>query len=384
LKDFLRVAVVLVGILAIATGLIVLGRVDNQARPSANYSGPSGVSAFASLLEQRGFKVRADRTLSPRVAEDELAILISLTATSDDYRSYARQDPKLREMERHIGSLLRDGRHILSTQVVRTFPSASQAAASQPVRRTTNTDSSLTLTFTLTSQPDFGYWEGQKVAWENISDVPVAWVYAEGRGVALALSDGIGLTNRFLDQHDNARLGVSLVESIAPAKKVVFLEAAHGDIYEPGLLESIGRWLKYGWTQLLLVLVVIAYSIGRRFGLPVYDRFVQRGQRELVDAIGFLFQRSRATHSAMETILRNADRDLRKSLKISYDAPKSKLEEQLPASVLHAITQAETVGKIEEAPASEVLSAAKRVEREVAEFIGSRTIVKPKSRRKAT
>lgn len=386
MKAFLRVAVVLVGILGIATALIVLGRVDNESRPSANYSGPSGYSAFAALLEKRGFRVRADRTVEPRISDDELAIVVGLSNTA--YSSYGPSESPANstqeEMREYLTDMVVGGSVALITQVERQFSTASSRAAVVPLKIAGGDGPTLSVNVGVYREPDFSTAAKDPVPfWTDQSNAAVVKAHADGRGVTYTLTDGVGFTNRYIDQNDNARFAVTLVESLAPAKKVVFLEAAHGDIYTPGLLESIGRWLKYGWTQFLLLFVVVAYTLGRRFGLPVYDRFIQRGQRDLVDAIGFLFMRSRASASAMEAVLKNADRELRKSLKISYDAPKARLEEQLPSSLLHAIHTAETVASIKEAPPNEILNAAQRVEREVAEFIGSRTIIRPKSRRKA-
>lgn len=391
MKAFLRIAILMTGILAIAVALIILGRTDNTAKPSSDHFGPSGVSAFADILQKLGYQVRSERSRRPKLANDELAIAVSLRKTAvDSWESPTPGGPD-KDMEILVDRLdlfLRGGGRLLAGHMGTSFGPTSATAPTRTLTRKENPgDPAIGPTLTATigdfTAPHFGNWENNAPTMWFADSAPVVSAQVKGRGVVLSVTDAIGMSNRYIDQADNARFFVSLVEAAAPAKKVVFLEAAHGDIAEPGLLESIGRWLQYGWTQAMLVLLVIAYAVGKRFGLPVYDRFVQRGQRDLVDALAFLYRRAKADDTAIHAILRNADRDIRRSLKLSFDAPVEQRNQRIPDSLRIAIEHAQLVASIPESPPGQVLGAAHKVEQEVAAFIQSRTIIRPKAKRRA-
>lgn len=392
MRSFVRVASVLAGILALAVVLLILGRVDTVAKPSADFYGPSGVSAFADLLRKRGFAVRSDRTVDPKLSADELVVAIELRKPTV---SLAMDDPEpqrvssdVDELETRLNKFIENGGRVFNAQVSQDFQSSASAAVSAPIEPVDEQGNPrrdvqpMTISLQLLDAPHMRAWGEEVSTWQR-AKTDVVWAHAAGRGVAFVLADAIGMTNRFIDQYENARFMTSMVEALAPAKKVVFLEAVHGDVVKPGLLESIGLWLKYGWTQLMLVALVIGYTIGKRFGLPKNDAFVQRGQRDLVDAVASLYQRSRADETAIGSVLRNADRDIRKSLKLSFDAPVTQRNDQIPDALRLAIEHAERVASIPDSPEGQVLSAARRVEAEVAEFIASRTIIRPKAKRKA-
>jgi hypothetical protein len=184
------------------------------------------------------------------------------------------------------------------------------------------------------------------------------------------VTDGIGATNRYISRYDNAAVFTSLFRLIAkPGDKVVFVEAAVGNTIQPSLLEKIGAWAIGAWWQLLLLAAVVAYTLGKRFGIPDAIPFRQRGTRELVDAMGDLFKRGRATNVALGAVAAECDRLLREALKLGRDAPRSARDALLPeplAQVLGYCEAATTTG----APPGSGLRLARDLERRTRDFIG--------------
>lgn len=390
MKFFLRTALVLAGILVIGVIMLTLGKPERAAKPSAENYGPSGTAAFADLLRDQGYAVRLDRRSAPVVGPDEVAIAINVKQNPIGFSDFGENAKPGNPLKDVIEDEVAEGAVALMGTMETDFQSDAgqttekkllpSGADNKPIPSGPSISVSVGPSITYVDLAPGNDSRAGQNAWMNGNTAFVSAV-AHKKGLVFTLSNPMFLTNRFIDKAENARFALSLLQALSPTKKVVFLEAAAGNVDDPSLLEALGVWVKYGWIQLLLFAFVVAYALGKRFGLPVYDPFVQHGQRELVEAIGFLYRRARADETALGAVLRNADRDLRKSLKLSFDAPVEQRNDQLPPSLLAALDHAARVASIKESPESQVLAAARRVEKEVADFIGSRTIIRPKRRK---
>lgn len=386
MKFFLRVSSVLAGLLVIGMIMLTIGQPERETNPSAENYGPSGLAALADLLRQSGYEVRLDRRERPRIRKDELAIAMDVEKEAG--AEFLQEPP---QFEGILASFVSEGGTLLTGTAPKNFNTASKSTS--PVKASLVDESGRAREDGPHAQVSAGTWTVANLNPDPMeSEVATVWLggnqklvqaYAYDAGLAYALGSSLFLSNRFLDKAENAKFALSLVSALAPEKKVVFVEAAAGNIVEPTLLEELGVWVKYGWVQFVFLAILIGYAAGKRFGLPILDVTRQRGQRDMVEAVGFLYHRSRADATALGAILRNADRDLRKSLKLSFDAPQTQRDDQLPDTLLAALDHAARVASIEVSPESQVLAAARRVEREVEAFIGSRTIIRNR-RRKAS
>ncbi len=389
MKFFLRTAIVLTGILVIGVIMLTLGKPERSSNPSAESYGPSGTAAFADLLRDQGFSVRLDRRSAPVVGPDEVAIAINVERNQTNLSGFSEGSKLGIPIKEVITDEVAEGGVALLGTIDDNFQSIAAQTSEKKVlpsgidNKAIASGPSISVSVAPPSRvqiaPGDDSRPGQNV-WMNGTSAVVSAV-AHKKGFVFTVSNPVFLTNRFIDKAENARFGLTLLRALSPSKKVVFLEAAAGNIDDPSLLEALGTWVKYGWVQLLLFAFIVAFAVGKRFGLPIYDPFVQHGQRELVEAIGFLYRRARADETALTAVLRNADRDLRKSLKLSFDAPVEQRNDQLPPSLLAALDHAARVASIKESPESQVLAAARRVEKEVEDFIGSRTIIRSKRRK---
>jgi hypothetical protein len=62
--------------------------------------------------------------------------------------------------------------------------------------------------------------------------------------------------------------------------------------------------------------LVVIFTLGIRFGLPAIERRNQMGQREMIDAISDVYNRSRSTSVALDVAYQNADYRIRRGLKL--------------------------------------------------------------------
>jgi hypothetical protein len=155
----------------------------------------------------------------------------------------------------------------------------------------------------------------------------------------------------------------------------------HGAAIDPGLLGILGGWVAAGWWQLVLALVVIGFTLGRRFGLPETDRTHQRSTRELVDAYADTMNRSRKPQVAMKRIVSELDRLVRRRFNLPAELSSQRRNEALPPKLANALVQAELAAesKVDERTATMLLF---RLEDEIAAIDG-RTLPTRRKRRRS-
>jgi hypothetical protein len=146
-------------------------------------------------------------------------------------------------------------------------------------------------------EPMLPIWQGK---WNA-----TAYIYPHGRLVSV--SNGLPLTNRFLDREQNADVVLNTIRTIAkPGATIVFAEAGFEPL-DPGFLGTIGPGAVSAWYQMLFVFALLAYLGGKRLGLPDYRRIPQRSSRDLLDATADTLLRSKSTRIAVRTALSNAE-----------------------------------------------------------------------------
>lgn len=376
----LTLAYALAGMLAISALLITLARNTGQSQPSVGSFNPSGLTLFGSLLRDMGYQVQATRDPTPSLRpERDVAVVVSLDRTGQ----WAVPDREIENLEARLLAFVQDGGTVISGTLGADFQAVTRAA------RPVNAKSDLTgVTQTITSNPSIF----RAPAWvESGPSSLVLWrdgpndlvhVGTVGKGTVLHFTDFTLATNRFIDQNDNANVLMAGVQEFVPkGKRLVFLEAAWGNRQETGFFESIGSWAVAAWKQILILGVVVVLTLGKPFGLPESRRPTQHGQRELVDAFAALLRRARATDIALEAVAEDADRRLRRALKINSGLDKADMRKQLPDDLQGLLSELDRAIALR-VPNDVAVALASRVEREVANFAGDRR-VPARKRRKA-
>ncbi len=367
----------LAGLLIVSGGLMLLGRNERKANPSATSYQPSGTMAFRELLEQSGYKTEVTLSTRPKIAAGDLLVVFDYLVSADEtfFRALSKQAPKAQEA---VTEHLKAGGRVLLLPVDREFAESSKlASTTSSAIHSPDSGTPIPLSLGTGQDPETNamqYLEDAPRApvslWLTASDEPFAEAMRYGTGRLIVVRDGIFATNRFLDRKDNARVAVGLVLGLArPGSRVVFDEAGFGNAVEPGLLESIGPWAEAVWFQFLFLFVVVVFSLGKRFGLPTIDRRPQPGARELLQAVSYTLRRGRMTSAALDLTVRDAERVLRRALQIPSDAPPAALVERLPDGLRRALTDVRSAATMKTSPAVS-RDLLEKLDREMAAMLG--------------
>ncbi|MEZ0326169.1 MAG: DUF4350 domain-containing protein [Fimbriimonas sp.] len=390
-----RIAWVGLAILALAAIMLSLGKRETQSFPTADSFAPSGSAALAALLEQQGYRVSIDRSLRPKLHADDLVIafeiaepptLMEAVQEGVEEGSDTPHTEFDKPFNKELLSFLKSGGRALILPIDTDYLAASKAVLSAPiplravtggqplqvnmagsqaeVRKATE---ELTTSFTTV-----GLWHGPD------GDSMVDGVRV-GEGTAFVLWNGIIGTNRFIDRADNAALLLQLASVLAPkGSRVVFTEAAFGNVEEKGFLQALGAWADAAWQQLLLLAAVVIYTLGKRLGLPDESKGRQRGTRELVDALADTMNRTHATNLALTTALTRADAELRMALKLPRETERSRRDELLSQELKIALTRVEAAAAEKETSSTEAARLVRRLDEEMSVFLGARRLATPR------
>jgi hypothetical protein len=144
---------------------------------------------------------------------------------------------------------------------------------------------------------------------------PAVIAMARGRGVIYAVATPQVFSNRHLTDADNARLLVQMVEGHLAASgqgggRVYFDEYHQG--FETGrtFFDALGRSGQLTTIQLIVLSLLIAYSAGKRFGLPRPLPQPPRVSSEYVSSVAMVYQRARARDTVLEGVYLAFWRDL--------------------------------------------------------------------------
>jgi len=334
----------LLGLLVLATALLLVGRSDPTANPSVTNYGPSGLAAWAELLRRDGYQVRIERDPTPAFEQDDVLIAVAVTGRGFDVLS-GPVTPRTQATTQAITQHLEEGGVGLFTIVPYNFEEATKIAENpteltrkgKPTKRVSTSAGTNALevpfswmpTDLVTAGATYSTWTSTAGDYDHI--IPT------GKGRTLYFDDGMAITNRFLDQFDNAEVSLDLFRSVAPpGSKVVFVEAYFGNVQDEGWIDSLGPWASAARTQALILAGVIILTLGVRFGSPLYERQKTRGTRELVDAVADVFRRSNKQGFALELLYDDAMERIRVAMKRPVGTKRKDLLEAMPESLREA------------------------------------------------
>jgi len=339
----------LLGLLVLSGGLLYLGQREGVPQPSADSYNPSGSRALAELLRQSGFRVRVERSSKPTFEKSDLAVAFKIGA--DEYLPAGVSGSQETPLRGRIRSHLEAGGRVLILHLPYRFDTASKHAFENQHQVFLHSNESEaqdfvvsageSLTESIAYDPLVEDEPGLGIAFDEAS-LEFARLSSYQEGTVGSVYDATGFTNRFLDREDNAAFALWIVSMLNPGKdRVVILEAMHSAPIDPGLLSMLGPWAVGGWWQCVLLFLVIAYSLGRRFGLPEVDRREQRGGRELVDAYADVLGRARMARIALKKIVQSYDREIRKCHGIAVDLPPKRRNELIEPELGASLSRAE-------------------------------------------
>lgn len=342
-----RLIWVFLGLLGVSMFALSLGQTDREVNPSAFSTGPSGTAALVELLRRQGYEVKVDRREKPELRPNDL--VISLWVQEEEFQFSAEDKRKV--LDRVFASV-DDGTNAIFLQIPGNFLTSSSAAyLATPVEvREVRGDRTFQMK-TATAELPFPL-GGEDREGEYFPSVSVltfspensmAVVRQKKKGRFLQVTDASFVTNRLIDQAQNADVVMMLVRGLARnGGRIVFTEGTIGQTSPVGLLESIGAWADAAWRQLIFLGFVIIATLGRRFGLPEADRRKVGASRELVTALSDTLARGRNARLALTVEVEQAEWIIRRELRLARNAEIELRSERLPHDLRVALAEAKS------------------------------------------
>ena len=375
---------VLAGLLLVTVALIFSAREERRGFPSVTNLRASGYAAFAELLRRDGYQVSLDRTISPQFDRSDLVVSTTfsndlLQAAEDPFNEEetsaepAKELPYQRAIKDHVGK---------GGTVVELYNSVGfdfvSAQVSDPRTVTPGSGkgraSKLSLPYGSAFAQQLAPAPGSYPAWSTSESAYIAYK-KEGEGMLVTVADGLPLTNRHLDENDNAAFFLDLFRSLAPhGSRIVFVEDGIGNSEEPTVARVLGPWAVVARAQVILLFLVLIYSFGKRFGLPETERRKVRASRELFDAVSDVLRRTHNTGLALDNLLIECDQRMRRVLRVPtkttrhdilQSVPKELREQYLNVSELAVGNSKPNVARDASARLLELLAAFERDSRSV-------------------
>lgn len=356
-----------------ASILLFWSQSDRTSNPSALSTGPSGTRAFADLLRDDGFAVQVDRSPEPELEGEPVVIAYDLQGGDIDFND---SGATVSSVQTHLLSFAKKGGTVLYLGLPSDFDEETRSAAGpQPVsNRFDASAGSFRISagqlsdFTASSLAGS---EAESVeVWRFPDDQPFVTIANAGKGVVVAVQDGVGTTNRFLTSGDNAKFFLELVRNLAPAgSRIVFADAALSGGEKPGVFAAIGPWANIARNQAVLLFFLGILILGMRFGLPDIAPVRERGTRELVDAMGDTMLRAKQAKLSLKILSSEADLQIRRKLKLPANALSRERDELIPPTLASSLFSADELcrQKARLDPA-QALGAALRLEKELGEW----------------
>lgn len=331
---------VLAGFLLITIALIFSAREERRGFPSVTNVRASGYAAFAELLKRDGYQISLDRTLNPQFGRSDL--VVSSAFTNDLWQQ--AEDPfdeggAAPERPQELPYQVALDRHAKNGgTVVEIYNSVGFDASSSQVSTFRTVQSSFDLKRKYELSLPYGNAYAQPIAatpgsypaWFAGDSAYVAYK-KEGDGLRVYVADGLPVTNRYLDQDQNAAFFLDLVRSLAPhGSRIVFIEDGIGNAEEPTVARALGPWAVVARSQVILLFLVLIYSFGRRFGQPETERRKVRASRELFDAVSDVFRRTNNTGLALDNLLIECDQRMRRILRVPSKTTRHEILQSVP------------------------------------------------------
>lgn len=159
--------------------------------------------------------------------------------------------------------------------------------------------------------------------------LPTLLAFTRGKGRIFALSAPGVWENRTLDEADNARFLVQLVESQLPDGAAVAWDEFHqGYTREQSFWTVVGKPGQLAFYQIVAICLIAVYAAGRRFGLPRPEANASRVSSEYVSSLADLYRRARASDAALLGVYTAFRRDLCRTLGVPTETDDTQLAKQ--------------------------------------------------------
>ncbi|MBC7805533.1 MAG: DUF4350 domain-containing protein [Akkermansiaceae bacterium] len=167
-------------------------------------------------------------------------------------------------------------------------------------------------------------------------DKPAVVAVKRGSGRVLLVSSPAVIDNRTLSKAENARFLVQAVSAfLQPARKdgVLWDEFHQGYQEERSFWNAIGQPGQFALLQLGVLIALISYTMGTRFGLPRPAPPQDRLSSEYVSSLADLYRRAKASDAALEGVYLSFWRDLCRAVGMPLDSEAAEVARLAAASL---------------------------------------------------
>lgn len=345
-KNIIRFALFLVGLLIISSLGLFYKPTNNSASLDPRSILPGGTFALVQLLRKQGYEVTMNHTIPSRTMKNTLVLLFIQSGNNSSEELFKNIDSKKKRSPlgkfwvahgKAGGSAIELLEVSKSQQLPLHVPFVRVQDAKRRIYKTTILPANDLVNHIYTN----GSIPGVVALSAPYKGQSVIDYFANSNSREAYIRNGEIALNRYLDQADNAALLLNTIKLIYSGKKIFIEEATFSYQSDPTLSDVFGSWINGAELQALLLLGVIIFSLGNRFGFPEEERAFQRASRELLQGISQVMRRSKSNRPALEQIYIANDRLIRDRLGISRLASSADRNKILPAEVRSAFIEVE-------------------------------------------
>lgn len=409
--DIFGISSLLVGILAIAAFLFFFQPSDEAQPPSFDSYRTNGGAAFASLLEKAGLEVETgsvatakpgdliiaycyagDADGAQRGGPDNQGAPVFFNGNASQGTTWGRST--LPGLSGRQGKSFTDtGANIILLEYSDRYEADVYPQESAPVSaaRTTVRDAMTGKNYVL-QVPRLPLNGSIGIGWAYpmlLNDPPAkingkswnlsAWATTVGarNREKLLIIDAYLASNQGLAAEQNASFMLDAVRWICPTGRVYLAGNSSNSSGEPpSFLTALGAWAELAWMQILFCGLIVAYTLGSRFGLAERPATRQLASREFADAFASVLRRSGGIDEAFELYLNSCDRIIRREYRIAQTADRSRRNDRLPPELAEALLAAERSLRAGLSD-KQVVAAASRLDQVMKQSFGRRGKIRP-------
>lgn len=374
-----KIIIACLAILSIVAVLTVFNVRENQSWPSVDNGLGSGLGALRILLDRDGYKTAKSLSPAPQLKPEEVAVVPLIVSDYETPLMVLQGQGRRTEspLQKRLSQHLKSGGRIIVLGILPSLPlTTAPEAQAYEVSRPDDREEVLNATSVFRDDAeDSSDWvenapdrllglKGPAPLWTYSDDEPLSVLFSEGKGMVVWVRPGWIASNRFLDREDNAEIILDNVRRAAPpGSRLVFLEAAFGNSEEYSIWTLFGGSGVAARYQLMLLAIVVAFTLGIRFGAPYVPRFGQRTSRDMIDAMAEVLRGGGHRKAALKTLASESDHRIRRLFKAPPETPINQLLAKMEPEAREAYLRVTDLSQSDEkVSSSDALSAAKSLD----------------------
>lgn len=303
----------LLGVLAFGAFVLLLGEPEKNSSPTVLNRTGGGLSAFAELLRKQGYDVSHTARIESDWNSNDLVIWV---------RGEVQGEPTAPLLAKFRQGLDR-GISLWQFSTSSQMPTLDQSVSADVELLTSDKQ------YTVSSNGATSAVGPVKLVDDMYGD-GLASIQVQKKSTIVTWNLGDQLRNDYIVLLDQAELALDAIRLTAPsAKRVIFYEADAPGAPATNFWGQLAPWGPSFYWQVLLVVAVGVFALGRRLGPPETEGLHVSGGRNFVDAFAVLIQRSKSSRIAMTVIENVVEKRLLRAFGVPAHTPVSEVRDRL-------------------------------------------------------